>query len=193
MLIQGSPYSRSTYRYTPLLALFLVPNEWVHPAFGKIAFAIADVLIGVLLRWILENKHKKATGSVSNRWEGVDISRITRNEAIIAGAWLLNPLPANISTRGSSEALLGLMVIGILYTGMRGYWNRCAALLGLSIHWKIYPLVYVSSLLVFIGEPVPSTLRVLDWLRWFADHKRLRFLGLTAITFVALSTFSWLM
>lgn len=39
-----SPYNRSTYRYSPLLALALVPNVLLHPMWGKVLFCAADLL-----------------------------------------------------------------------------------------------------------------------------------------------------
>ena len=40
----GSPYERSTYRYTPLLAWAMVPNVTLHRAAGKLLFCVADLL-----------------------------------------------------------------------------------------------------------------------------------------------------
>lgn len=48
-LVRGqSPYDRSTYRYSPLLAWALVPNVLLHPVWGKLLFCAADLLAA---RW----------------------------------------------------------------------------------------------------------------------------------------------
>lgn len=39
----GSPYERSTYRYSPLLAAAMLPNILVHRAAGKVLFCAADL------------------------------------------------------------------------------------------------------------------------------------------------------
>ena len=44
-LVKGlSPYDRSTYRYSPLLAWALVPNVLLHPMWGTALFCAADLL-----------------------------------------------------------------------------------------------------------------------------------------------------
>lgn len=34
-----SPYKRTTYRYSPLLAFFLIPNSIIHRSWGKFLFS----------------------------------------------------------------------------------------------------------------------------------------------------------
>src|ERR1700712_3249306 len=88
-----SPYVRDTYRYTPLLAWILLPTTWSRQWFssGKVLFAIADIVAGYLIVLILKSTY-----------------RMSAERALkFASIWLLNPMVATISTRGSSEGLLG--------------------------------------------------------------------------------------
>lgn len=39
----GSPFERTTYRYTPLLATLVLPAVWVANPIGKIIFTMCDV------------------------------------------------------------------------------------------------------------------------------------------------------
>ncbi|KAJ7560044.1 hypothetical protein O6H91_04G111500 [Diphasiastrum complanatum] len=49
-----SPYLRDTYRYSPLLALLLLPNVCLHPSWGKFLFSAADLLVGYLILKLLQ-------------------------------------------------------------------------------------------------------------------------------------------
>lgn len=179
----GDPYTRETYRYTPLLALLLLPNEWLHPAFGKVIFSLADIGIGLLSKQLLVATSSKWRQKEHTYWG------LSRDELILAGIWLLNPMPANISTRGSAESLLGILVILTLALAVQRKWVSCAILLGASIHWKIYPLIYVGSLLPLVGAEIdtPSRTRVGGFPNWVLNPQRLRFVAVSAATFALLS------
>ncbi|KAM1003254.1 hypothetical protein ACFX2C_003602 [Malus domestica] len=45
-----SPFQRSTYRYSPLLAFLLLPNSILHRPWGKSIFSAADLLVGLFIR-----------------------------------------------------------------------------------------------------------------------------------------------
>ncbi|RUS25102.1 PIG-M-domain-containing protein [Jimgerdemannia flammicorona] len=130
-----SPYDRDTYRYTPLLALLLAPNVWLHRAFGKCVFVASDLVVGYLLQRILQLR-------------GMDARRAARHTAL----WLLNPVVANISTRGSVESVMGALVLASLYCLLTRRFYAACALYGLSVHFKIYPVVYALPLLSLLDE-----------------------------------------
>lgn len=144
-ITQGkSPYLRETYRYTPLLAMLLTPNIYWFKSFGKCLFAGADLLVGYLIHRILVLR-------------GMPSKSALKYDAL----WLLNPMVANISTRGNAESLLGVMVLGTIYLILtRRYFFSACTLFGLSVHFKIYPVIYAVSLLFLLddnyGDPFDS-------------------------------------
>ncbi|KAK4945360.1 hypothetical protein LTR28_008059 [Elasticomyces elasticus] len=129
-----SPYARETYRYTPLLAWALWPTAWSARGwfeFGKVLFAAADLLTGwFIVRVLVEGPRR------------MEAARAMR----FASLWLLNPMVAGISTRGSSEGLLAVVVVAMVWAVGRGRVGLAGSLLGLGVHFKIYPFVYAVSI-----------------------------------------------
>lgn len=139
-----SPYQRETYRYTPLLAWLLLPTTWPGPvwfSFGKVLFALADILAGYLIVNVLQSR---AGG-------GMTPERALR----FASIWLLNPMVATISTRGSSEGLLCTMVVALLSAVIHRRIKLAGVLLGLGVHFKIYPFIYGTSIIWCLDESWP--------------------------------------
>lgn len=133
-----SPYKRETYRYTPLLSWLLVPNAlggyWY--SFGKIIFMIGDLITGVVIVKLLRTER-----------------RLNANyTAIFASIWLLNPMVITISTRGSSESILTVIIMMAVYLLFRGSLTLSSILLGISIHFKLYPIIYLPSILIFLSD-----------------------------------------
>lgn len=133
----ASPYARDTYRYTPLLAWMLLPTSWEGLfSFGKALFALSDVVAGWLIAKSLMSFY------------GMSTSRALK----YASFWLLNPMVANISTRGSSEGLLGVLVIALLWAVLNKKITLAGVILGLSVHFKIYPFIYGPSIIWWLDE-----------------------------------------
>ncbi|KAI0333495.1 glycosyltransferase family 50 protein [Cubamyces sp. BRFM 1775] len=194
----GSPYTRATYRYTPLLAVLLTPNEWLHPSFGKFLFAGCDILAGLLMYELLvsvilptsrradkraqteDAKDPRALGDA----DGEDTTR--RLATFLVSLHLLSPLVFTISTRGSSESVLSLFVLVTLYYALKGRWDLSAVLLGLSTHWKIYPFIYGVACLGVIGSTGTAGRGWQGWVRTILNGRTIRFALVSAATFVAL-------
>ena len=138
-----------------MLALLLTPNGWLHPSFGKYLFALCDILNGVLIYHLLlsevleqkqpENTPPKNSSSKETKTE------LKNKATLYSSLHLFNPLVFSISTRGSSESIVSLLVLLTLYAALKRRWNAAAVLLGLSTHWKIYPVIYGVACLGVIG------------------------------------------
>ena len=141
-----SPYERETYRYTPLLAWLLIPTAWTSGfwfSFGKVLFAISDIVAG----WLMFRVLKAPSGG------GMATERALK----FASIWLLNPMVATISTRGSSEGLLGVVVVALLWAVLSRRIALSGVLLGLAVHFKIYPFIYGISIVWFLDSSRRST------------------------------------
>ena len=145
----GSPYQRETYRYTPLLAWLLLPTAWTSPSpfwttvyfsFGKIVFAVADLVAGWLIERVLTMRDQTAGG----------LTPLSARK--FAAIWLLNPMVATISTRGSSEGLLGVLVIALLWAVLARRITLAALLLGFGVHFKIYPFIYAPAIVWWMDD-----------------------------------------
>jgi phosphatidylinositol glycan class M len=74
-----------------------------------------------------------------------------------ASIWLLNPMVAQISTRGSSEGLLGVMVSALLWSVLAGRIRLGGFLLGFAVHFKIYPFIYAASIIWWLDDERSSS------------------------------------
>ena len=133
----GTPYDRATYRYTPLLAILLLPNVFLHHLYGKILFVVADILVAALLWHILKVQQKMTARQA---------------KLYICTAWLFNPFVANISTRGNAESILGVLTLAMLAFANAMHWKSAAICFGMAVHFKIYPIIYVSSVLATLAR-----------------------------------------
>ncbi|KAG6367834.1 hypothetical protein INS49_002029 [Diaporthe citri] len=156
----AGPYARETYRYTPLLSWALIPTTWTAPgtprwvnvawfSFGKLLFALADVVAGALVVRVLTIKGRGVPA--------MDAPTARKFAAI----WLLNPMVATISTRGSSEGLLAVLVLALLWAVLSRRVALAGVLLGLAVHFKIYPFIYAPAIVWWMDHdrmsPTPAT------------------------------------
>ena len=69
---------------------------------------------------------------------------------------------------------------------MKRRWDAAAVLLGLSTHWKIYPIIYGVGCLGAIGHSVRDARNAGDFLRNVINAKTIRFTLISATTFLLL-------
>lgn len=175
-----SPYARDTYRYTPFLAWLIYPTVWSGPfwfSFGKILFAVGDVAAGWMMFRILK-EYKK-----------MDNERALR----FASIWLLNPMVATISTRGSSEGLLGVFVTALLWAVLAKRILLAGFLLGFAVHFKIYPFIYAVSIVWFLDNTKTersksnSSKTLFEQIWSFLNPQRIYLAIYSLVTFMALN------
>ncbi|KAL6217999.1 hypothetical protein ACLB2K_011216 [Fragaria x ananassa] len=161
-----SPFERSTYRYSPLLAFLLLPNSILNRSWGKFIFSAADLLVGLFIRTILK------------------LRGVPENLSMISVmAWLFNPFTFTIGTRGNCEPILVLILsfaqdlpfccfvqtvafvaFNKVMTAQYFVWFFC--LLPLSLAWSNMKLKWkgLSCIALWVGGQ-------LHWLWWGYMHE----------------------
>ena len=128
---------RDTFRYTPIVAALLQPNEYFG-CFGKLLFCSCDIAVGYLIYRICKA-------------QGCDVKTST----VCAMLWLFNPLTFTVSSRGNAESLVAAIVLSCLYVFTNSATDRSVVfgglLFGLSVHTKIYPITYSLPLYMFLS------------------------------------------
>lgn len=169
----------------------MTPNIWLHPTFGKYLFSLCDIVVGILLyKLLLSSVLPRSLPEVERK----------RQATFYASLHLFSPMVFSISTRGSSESTLGALVIGTLYFAMtqsKRRWDVTAVMLGISAHWKVYPIIYGVSLVAVIASERGKAGRGEDglfaWLRALVNVQSVRFTLLSAGTFMLLNAIVYAM
>ncbi|KAL6953900.1 hypothetical protein U1Q18_044279 [Sarracenia purpurea var. burkii] len=128
-----SPFERTTYRYSPLIAFLLIPNSIIHSSWGKFLFSISDLLVGLFIHNILKLR-------------GVPKILCTRSVML----WLFNPFTFTIGTRGNCEPIVCAMVLWIITCLMNGKLLQAAFWYGLVVHLRIYPIIYALPIILVV-------------------------------------------
>ena len=142
-----SPYERETYRYTPLLAILMIPNVKIWYPIGKFVLSTIDVGVGYLIEKLLKKQQKQKDETFN------DIIKGENDEAFYNYAslfYLYNPLTIVICTRGSADCIITFLVLlSLIYLEKRKYYLS-AIIYGFAVHFKIYPIIYAPSIFLYL-------------------------------------------
>ncbi|TXG73612.1 hypothetical protein EZV62_002191 [Acer yangbiense] len=128
-----SPYKRTTYRYSPLLAFLLIPNSIIHRSWGKFLFSALDLLVGWFIYTILK------------------LRKVPENLCMYSVVvWLFNPFTFTIGTRGNCEPIVCAMILWIIICLMKGNVLQAAFWYGLVVHLRIYPIIYALPIILVL-------------------------------------------
>ncbi|XP_042215083.1 GPI mannosyltransferase 1-like [Homarus americanus] len=163
----GSPFDRHTYRYTPFLAWMLLPNIYIHSTFGKLMFSFFDCIASRLIYEVLLRDGQSKLAALKCSF-----------------MWLYNPLVIGVSTRGSAEAIMAVLVLFTLYM-MKLRLNLLAGLfLGTSIHFKLYPIIYSLPLYLSLTSDLHQDY---FWTRFLPTYSKMKLVMGTLISFFGLT------
>ena len=150
----GSPFDRHTYRYTPFLAWLMLLNVKGHFLLGKVLFSLCDCVSANLIYKILVSEGHPKSFSIK-----------------CSLIWLYNPISIGISSRGSAESVVAILVLVTVYLLKQRLPLLTGFFLGLSIHFKIYPIIY--CLPIYLSFSTDQELKIL-WKRFLPTLAKIK-------------------
>ena len=144
-----SPYERETYRYTPLLAILMIPNVKIWYPIGKFLLSTIDVGVGYLIEKLLKIQDKQSKEEKTFN----EVLKGEKDEAFYNYAplfYLYNPLTIVICTRGSADCIITFLVLlSLIYLEKKKYYLS-ALIYGFAVHFKIYPIIYAPCIFLYL-------------------------------------------
>jgi GPI mannosyltransferase 1 subunit M len=176
----GSPYARKTYRYTPIAAYICVVNNLIHPLGCKVVFCVIDILMAMVYWRLCDSQLQNA------------VSKTGSTMLYVAIGWMFNPLVIQISTRGSNDNIISFLVFVSLWLLLKHQYVLAGLFYGLSVHFKIYPIIYCFVLYFFIDSDKQllqegKVLQAITSAKGFFTRDRLVFTAVSALTFLGLT------
>ncbi len=103
--------------------------------------------------------------------------------------WIYNPVTVGMSTRGSNDNIIVTLVFASIYFMLKRQYVTAGIIYGLSVHFKIYPIIYCFVFYFFIdcdrsllaaGKPIAA----ITSKKGFFTRDRLVFTAASAGTFI---------
>jgi GPI mannosyltransferase 1 subunit M len=188
LLKNESPFKRHTFRYSPLMAVLVLPNVLIDTSVGKLIFALFDLLVAFLIRQIILDEFEFSKCTVENKLIKLDKAsnrkqlkrkevtkvRISLPQKFIRIAevssyyWLYNPLPMVISTRGNGDSVSCAVVLASLYYLLRPSLKNSnffisGLLLGLAIHLRLFPIALSLAYFLSIASTPLQNAKDILW------------------------------
>ncbi|KAE9446245.1 hypothetical protein C3L33_21856, partial [Rhododendron williamsianum] len=132
-----SPYERTTYRYSPLIAFLVIPNSMIHRSWGKFVFSASDLLVGLFIHNIL--KLQKVPENLCS-YSVMTVAFVAFNKVI------------RLITAQYFVWFFCLLPLILPWSNMKLKWNGLSSIfiwMGAQIHWLIW-----GYLLEFKGKNV---------------------------------------
>mmetsp|Transcript_29950 Transcript_29950/g.42735 ORF Transcript_29950/g.42735 Transcript_29950/m.42735 type:complete len:395 (+) Transcript_29950:148-1332(+) len=124
------------------------------PEFGKIIFAIADVLVGIEVLKLLETSKDYKTSTVHDNKLRKTQQQRSQTWALI---WMINPMTINICTRGSADSIANYVVLRMIQLTKTDQIVSAGFLLGLAIHLRLYPIIFLPAFFLHLSTPSTSS------------------------------------